>query len=187
MNKKLRSSVAGASIIITITGILSKGLGFFREVIFASLFGLSSDFDIYLVAAVLPLTINTIILYLTQNYLIPSFKDGENQEFIQHNLSLFIFIGVIIAVLLFIFSGPIITLYFQSQNAESVITAVNIFRLYLISIPINCAVSVLIAYQQTHFEFRYPAYSQLLLNLLFILLNINILCRPKYLCYTTGL
>ncbi len=176
MDNKFRSSVAGASIIITVTGLLSKGLGFIREVIFASVFGLSSNFDIYLVAAVLPLTVNTIMLYLTQNYLIPVFNkskyrdDSDYDEIIHHNLFLFISVGIILAVVLYVFSEDIISLYFQSSDTNSVTTAVNIFRFYLISIPINCVVSVLIAYQQTNFEFRYPAYSQLLLNVLFILL-----------------
>ena len=197
MNNKFRSSVAGASIIITVTGLLSKGLGFIREVIFASVFGLSSSFDIYLVAAVLPLTINTIVLYLTQNYLIPVFnkskygKDTDYDAIIHHNLFLFISVGIILAVVLYIFSDAIISLYFQSTDTNSVTTAVNIFRSYLISIPINCAVSVLIAYQQTNFEFRYPAYSQLLLNVLFILLilifsgELNIYAIP--LGYNSGI
>lgn len=176
MNYKFSSSVAGASIIITITGLMSKGLGFFREIIFASLFGLSSDFDIYLVAAVLPLTINTIILYIAQNYLIPAYnknkeiQPGSDNEFIKSNFFIFSSMGIILSIILYAFSEDIISLYLNGQSTNSITTAVNIFRLFLISIPINCAISVLIAYQQTIFEFRYPAYSQLLLNALFIFL-----------------
>lgn len=197
MNKKFISSVTGASIFISITGLFSKGLGFVREIIFASLFGLSSDFDLYLVAAVLPLTINTIVLYIAQNYLIPannkniSMQPGDDNEFIISNFLIFFTLGIILSLVLFLFSKEIISLYLNGQNTNSIATAVNIFRLFLISIPINCAISVLIAYQQTNFEFRYPAYSQLLLNTLFIFFilifakNLSIFVIP--LAYNTGI
>ena len=53
---KFTSTVAGASILLTSMGLLSRGLGMIREMVFASSFGLGEEFDIYLVGAVLPLT-----------------------------------------------------------------------------------------------------------------------------------
>jgi putative peptidoglycan lipid II flippase len=175
MNKKLLSTVAGASIIITITGILSKGLGFIREIILASLFGLSNEFDIYLIGAVLPITINTILMFLAQNYLIPAYnKMKENNfplvnNFVQINLIVFLLGGIILALLLFLFSEVIINLYIQN-SPHSTELALAVFRLFLISIPVTCIIAVLSAYLQIQFEFRYPAYSQLLLNIVFIIL-----------------
>ncbi len=178
MKQKFTSTVAGATIFITITGLLSKGLGFFREIIFASSFGLSSNFDIYLVAAVLPLTLNTVILYLAQNYLIPIYTKSrtsevkESEDFISYNYFIFIAGGLLLSILLFFFSEQIIKFYFQSSNTEVTETASLIFKLFLISIPINASNSVLIASQQVHFEFKSPAYSQLILNFSFIALVI---------------
>ena len=65
--KKFTTTIAGASIFIAVSGFLSKGIGFFREIVIANFFGLSVDYDIYLVGAVLPLTINTILLCIGQN------------------------------------------------------------------------------------------------------------------------
>ncbi|MDR3626627.1 MAG: hypothetical protein P4L45_07330, partial [Ignavibacteriaceae bacterium] len=64
MAKKFTSTIAGASLLITVVGLISRGMGFIREIIFANFFGLSADYDIYLIGTVLPVAINTIIIYL---------------------------------------------------------------------------------------------------------------------------
>ncbi|NUM61450.1 MAG: hypothetical protein HUU44_04770, partial [Ignavibacteriaceae bacterium] len=81
MSKKFTSTIAGASIFISLLGLISRGLGFIREIIFANNFGLEKEFDLYLVGAVLPITINTILLYIGQNYFIPEFQkiNSSNQ------------------------------------------------------------------------------------------------------------
>jgi len=178
--KKFAQSVAGASIFIAFFGFISRGLGFFREVIFASFFGLSEDFDIYLIGAVLPLTINIIILTFGQNYIIPNYSrikqndQSLSQNFIKTNFYFFIFSGILLAFLLYLLSDIILTLYLQQSNSLTKQTAINIFNLFLITIPFNCGISVINAYQQSNFEFRYSIVSQLLPNI-FVLLSLLIL------------
>ena len=98
MKQKFTSTIAGASIFISVIGLLSRGLGFIREMIFANNFGLETEFDLYLVAAVLPITINSIILYIGQNYFIPGFQKSNsvNQEESHkyYNQSFIIFFGL---------------------------------------------------------------------------------------------
>ena len=77
MNRKFTSTIAGASIFITAVLLVGRGLGLIREVIFANYFGLSAEYDLYLVATVLPITINTIILYIAQNFFIPNLTQPE--------------------------------------------------------------------------------------------------------------
>jgi putative peptidoglycan lipid II flippase len=74
MSQKFTSTIAGASIFISVLGLFSRGLGFIREMIFANNFGLETEFDIYLVGAVLPITINNILLFIGQNYFVPEFQ-----------------------------------------------------------------------------------------------------------------
>ncbi len=189
MNNKFTSTVAGATIFIAAFGLISKGLGFFREILFASFFGLSATFDIYLVGAVLPLTINIIILCLAQNYLIPAYNklkeidDILSENFIRANFYFFIFVGIIISGLLYISSDFIIGSYLQNPDPSSKKMALSIFNLFLFTIPINCGVSVITAYQQSTFEFKYAAISQLLLNIIillvvFLLKDIDIYAIP---------
>ncbi|MBS4033797.1 MAG: polysaccharide biosynthesis C-terminal domain-containing protein [Ignavibacterium sp.] len=174
MVKKFTSTVAGGAIFISITGLLSKGLGFFREILFASFFGLQKEFDIYLVGAVLPLTINVIIYYLAQNYLIPAYNNilksnpEKSDSFIHLNLYLFTAAGILISVLLYFLSNIIVDFYLFQAEIYTKHTASNIFRIFLITIPLQSAISVLSAYMHIKFEFRFPAYSQLILNASFL-------------------
>ena len=177
MSKRFASTVAGASIIIIFFTILGRGLGLIREAAFAHQFGLKQEFDIYLIGAVIPAAINSIIIYLGQNYFIPNYKKitfekkgGEGSStFFTSVLILFIAGGFLIAITLFLFSGNIIDMYLGStSNLRSV--AVNIFRLFLITLPLTGAISIISAFLQSEFEFRSPVISQLWLNISIILI-----------------
>ena len=174
MSKRLTSTIAGAFIFITIINILSRGLGFFREMLFANYFGMGYTFDIYLVGAVIPLTINVIMLYFAQNYFIPAYNKVKTSdsfqlgEFFNNILNLFTLGSIILSILLFLFAEPIVGFYLHTSNSESYSIALNIFKIFLITIPINAVISVLIAYHQAEFEFKFPAVSRLLLNLMII-------------------
>jgi len=178
MSKKFTSTIAGASILITIVGLFGKGLGLFREVIFANSFGISVNYNLYLVGAVLPLTINTIILYIGQNYFIPNYNriktESENNagNFVGSTFWIFTSGGIILSLLLLLFSGPFVSLYLKESSSAALSSTTEIFRIFLITIPINAAYSILAAYLQSEFEFKYPAYSQLFLNVSIILLVI---------------
>ena len=43
MSKKFTSTIAGASILITGVGLISRGFGFIREVVYANNFGLQKS------------------------------------------------------------------------------------------------------------------------------------------------
>jgi putative peptidoglycan lipid II flippase len=176
MRKNFTSTVAGASILITVVSLLGKGFGFVREIVFANFFGLNTQYDLYLVGAVLPLTINTIILYLGQNYFIPTYNKTKIEKpegihsFINSTFWSFSSLGLLLAAILFIFSVHIVKFYLHSASVAELNSTVNVFRIILFTIPLNSAYSILAAYLQSEFEFKSPAVSQLLLNVSIILL-----------------
>jgi putative peptidoglycan lipid II flippase len=178
MTKKFTSTIAGASILITGVGLISRGVGFFREIIFANYFGLSSQFDQYLLSTVLPVTINTVVLYIAQNYLIPNYNrlkessSDESIEFLSRTFWSFVLIGFLVFLIFFFFAESIIGLYFSGSDSNSILSTVKIFRIFIITIPLNAAVSVLAAYLQAELEFKFPSFSQLLLNVSVIFLVI---------------
>jgi putative peptidoglycan lipid II flippase len=175
MKDKFSKSLAGTSVFIALFAFFSKGLGFFREILFASIYGLSTDFDIYLIGAALPLTINTIIIYLGQNYLIPSYnkiKEIDRYQainFIQINFYFFIFASIILALSLYLSSGSIVSFFLHDSSHSLIIKASNIFNLFLITIPITGGISVIIAYQQSNFVFKYSVISQILPNIVVLI------------------
>jgi len=176
MSQKFTSTIAGASIFISILGLLSRGLGFIREMIFANNFGLETEFDLYLVGAVLPITINTVLLYIGQNFFIPEFQkinssDTEAaQKYFKQSFITFVAAGAFISILLFFTGDIIINIYMHSASPASREIATQVFNIFLLTIPFSAGVSILSALLQTVYEFKYPAVSLLFLNISIIVL-----------------
>ena len=170
MKRKFTSTVAGASILLTGVGLLTRGLGMVREMVFAGSFGLGEQFDIYLVGAVLPLTIQIIILFLIQNHLIPSYnqllsKSPEQEEdFVRTNFWVFSIAGIVLALILYLSSSFIIKLYLPSSSYLKQEEAKQIFNLFLLTLPVSASSSVLIAYLQNKLDFFTPAGARLSIN-----------------------
>ncbi|MBK9099569.1 MAG: polysaccharide biosynthesis C-terminal domain-containing protein [bacterium] len=175
MSNKFTSTIAGASIFISILGLISRGLGFIREMIFANNFGLETEFDLYLVGAVLPITINTVLLYISQNYFIPEFQkvgSSQSQKYFRQSILIFTVAGLLFTCLLFLASETVVNFYMPSADLNSQETAILVFRIFLITIPFSAAISVLSALLQSLYEFKYPAISILFLNISIIILLI---------------
>ncbi len=176
MSKKFSSTVAGGSIIITLTGIISRGFGFIRELIYATIFGLQANYEIYLVGSILALSINTAVYYLAQNYFIPSYTGysadrKKAAQFLVNTFWLFVLLSFAFALILYAFTPLIINSYMSYEISEHLHqTAYSIFRIFLITIPLNAAYSILTAYLQSKFDFKSPAVSALFLNLTIIIL-----------------
>ncbi len=188
MKVKLFPTFAGAAIFISLAGILSRGLGFIREILFASLFGTSNEFDIYLAGSVLPVIINTSILYLAQNYIVTFYSDQKNEndkkKFFNETFTIFLLGGISLSILLLITSQFIIELQLVNVVKQNKITAKEIFRLMLISIPFNAAFSVIAGFLQAQNRFKRAFGAPLILNLSIILVlillsgNLNIYAIP---------
>jgi putative peptidoglycan lipid II flippase len=191
MNKKFTSTLAGAFIFITILNLFSRGLGFLREVLFANYFGRGIDYDVYLIAAVIPITVNTVALFIGQNYFIPAYHKTKSRnsdstnKFFTANFFVFILIGCLISIVLYFLSETIIDIYLNTDNNSIKEIAVNIFRLFLVTIPFTFAISILTSFEQAEYKFKYPAIGRLFLNL--TILPILIFFTDKFGIYTIPL
>ncbi|MCH7963560.1 MAG: polysaccharide biosynthesis C-terminal domain-containing protein [Bacteroidetes bacterium] len=174
MVDRFTSTASGAFILIMVINVLSRGLGFLREVLFANFFGLGIDFDIYLVGAVFPIMLNTVILYLGLNYFIPTFNrikaTGNSSPESFFKLALFIFTvsGILLSVLIFIFSEVIVQHYLNTSDPLVLEKALSIFRILLITVPLTSAISIITAFEQAKYQFKHPALSRMFLNVTMI-------------------
>lgn len=170
MKNKFTSTIAGASIFIAFISLFVKGLGFLREIIFASYFGTGRDFDLYLVGAVLPVTIDTILLYVGQNYFIPVYNDyidqggKQSKEFLFKTFIRFLLGGVLLSAILFIAANPILEFYAGDSSISNYETIYSVFLIFLCTIPLSAGTSILSAYLQSVLEFRFPSIARLFLN-----------------------
>jgi putative peptidoglycan lipid II flippase len=178
LKKKITYSIAGASLSLVLISILSKGFGFVREIVYAGTFGLSKEFDLYLVSAAIPITINTAVLYIAQHYFVPTYHKiknmSENEAVIFSSRSFYLFLlgGIILGVLLAIFSNLIIGLFISRDQTITFDLSRNLFLLFLISLPLNAGIAILSAYLQSEYRFILPAVLQLIMNIIIILMVI---------------
>jgi putative peptidoglycan lipid II flippase len=176
MSWKLTSTIAGAAAFISAMAIISRSLGFLREIIYANVFGLNKDFDIYLVGAVFPVIINTSVLYLSQNYFIPSYYKislndfSEKKNFFNRNFIAFIFCGIVLTILLFLFKDYIIGNYLWNSDQQTKEISTKIFELFILTIPFNAGYSILVSYLYAESKFIHPSLSQLFLNIPIIII-----------------
>lgn len=175
MVKKFTSTIAGGAIFITLIGLIGRGLGVIRESIFANYFGLSQKYDLYLVAIVFPVTINSIFIYFTQNFYIPKYhqlkieSEEKAKNFTNSVFWFFAGFGILTSVILIIFSDVIINAYVITKDINQINIAISIFRIFIFSIPFGFSSSILSAILQANYEFKFPPFSQLFLNVFIIL------------------
>src|SRR3990170_3955810 len=143
MSEKFASTIAGATILITGVGLVSKGFGFLREIVYANNFGLHSNFDIYLIGAVLPITLNTSVIYLAQNYFIPAYHNklslgkDKAEKFFSNTFWLFVILAGIFSIILFLISPFLIKSYLTNTNPQVHEAVLKIFNIFLLTIPIG--------------------------------------------------
>jgi putative peptidoglycan lipid II flippase len=165
MKNKFTSTIAGASTFITIFGLIRKSSGLVRESLYAN----------YLIAAVFPLSINLVIIFIAQNFVVPNYLREKNKsiasarEFSNSTFWMFGISGLLISLTLFYFSKQIINIYLPNSDIESINQTVLIFRIFIFTIPLNAFYSVFTSLLQSELQFKYPMYSQLLLNLVIII------------------
>ncbi|MDP3683717.1 MAG: hypothetical protein Q8S01_07260, partial [Ignavibacteria bacterium] len=158
MSKKVLSTIAGASLLLVVFNIMGKGLGFVREIIFANYFGLTKDYDIYLIGAVVPVVLNSIILFIGQNYFIPSYQKisienkSECNRFFTISLFHFTLFGSLLTIFFFLYGEQFVG-FFIRNSIEQKSIAVKIFQLTVLTLPFNSAIAILLAFLQANFEF----------------------------------
>ncbi len=178
MKKNYLSTISGATLYISFILILAKGVGFVREIVFAGYYGTGTQYDIYLVASAIPLTLNIVVFFVGQNYFIPALNrisDPDEAKKVQFSKQVFvsyILINFVLTLPMFFFSEWFLKLFFSLPQKESINAPKLIFQILLITIPLSAGISILTSYLQSKLEFKSPAISYLFINISIILLVI---------------
>lgn len=175
MLRKYTSTFLGASLLLTITGIISKGLGFVREMLYANNFGVSHTFDVFLVSIALPTVINASFIYICQNYFIPQYNRQKNsagfneKELFTRNIFFFLTLGLIVYLLMLLFNDAIIDFYLSGTASGIKTLASDLFVIFIITIPLNAVFAISSAFLQAKYDFLSTALSYLIVNLTIII------------------
>jgi len=133
-----RQNVAQSAAMISIFTLLSKFLGFIREVMIASKYGSGMETDTYFVAMTATVIIMGTLGSALNTTLIPIFSEIKSRggrkaqrAYLNNILNLVIFITVILAILAFIFSPVLIRILAKGFEGEQFELAVRLNRIGL--------------------------------------------------------
>lgn len=176
MKYKFFITIAGASILLSFLSIISKGIGFIREIIYAHNFGLSPDYDLFLSSTALITVFQIVFIFFIQHYFIPAYNrikinsEERANEFFNYIFWWSIIIGILLVLLLFLFSKPIMYSYLSGVNNSRINRGLVFYWIFLLTIPFNNGISVVSAFLQSKFSFIYPAVCQILINVIVIII-----------------
>lgn len=176
MKSSTAYSIASASLALSSLTLLSKGIGFIREMMYAKTFGLSYDYDLFLSSTALISVINIAFIFLIQHYFIPAYNrlkyetPQSGDDFFSYTLWWAIIFGIILSFFLYVFAKPLLYYYQPGINQTKLEMGIKIFSIFLLTIPVNNGIAVISAYMQAKFRFIYPAASQIMLNIIVIVL-----------------
>ena len=135
MTKKQK--VAQSAAMIAVFTLISKGLGFLREVMIASKFGSGMETDTYFVAMTATVIIMGTLGTALNTTLIPIFSEiGENsgrraqRRYLNNVLNLVVLITIILAIIAFLIS-PLIRVLAKGFKGEQFALAVRLNRIGL--------------------------------------------------------
>ena len=178
------SKVAKAAVGLMIVTILSKIIGFAREQVLSFVYGASMYTDIYFVTMNIPNVIFAAIGAALSTTFIPLYCDinsnlGEKKslKFTNNILTIVFIICIVIAILGFIFTEPLLKIFAFGFEGERLAIGIKFTRILIFSVVFIGISNVLTAYLQVKNNFTIPGLISFPQNIIVI---ISILLSAKY-------
>jgi putative peptidoglycan lipid II flippase len=170
-----KQTVFQASVILILATLVSRGMGFVREIVIAHSFGASSNYDVYLVAITFPVVICSLLVYAIPHVFIPIYLrekvtagDESAWSFAWNFLNIFGVLFFFISLFLFILAPFIVKYYAPSFGTEQVAEAIALLRIACIIVFFGGIFVVLKSILNANKHFLLPAIAPLFLNVFVI-------------------
>lgn len=164
------------TILVIILTLVGKVLGFIREMILASLYGVSDISDAYLMANNLPAIVFTMIATAFVNGFIPMYLETEKakgrlaaNQFLNNVLHTMFAICAVICILFLLFTEQSIRLLLPNANMAQLGYTILFSRITILSIFFTCVYQLFQGYLQIQGSFVIPLIFGLVLNCIFVL------------------
>ena len=168
-------TITRATIGIVLLVLVSKGIGFIREIIVAYRFGTGIDYDVYLIGVAVPIAVYTLSNYAFSNLFIPRYglavsaddKPGALRTlWADFNLSLVSALGV--TALVIVLATPIVRMIAPGLDASRLADAVFITRISSAVIVLAVLEAFFRSVLNAEKSFLIPAAGPLLANVIII-------------------
>jgi len=151
----MKNLAKSASVILAVH-LLSKGLGFVREIALAYRFGTSYIVDVYTTCISLPTIIFAIYSYGFSESYIPIYtrvKREEQNAFFSNVLTILFLLSILMATLCTALSGELALLLAPGFSGDAHTLLIQFVRLISLLLPILTTFSMLSAHVQAHEDF----------------------------------
>jgi putative peptidoglycan lipid II flippase len=169
-------NIANSVFIIVIFSIVSKILGFLRELLIAQKFGADGETDVFFVSlAAVSIFISMTTISINRT-LIPVLSEieakngkGDKKKHLNNFLNITIVISILLVLITLLASPFIIKVMAFGFDEEQFRLAVSLLRIGIPAIIFSCIIGIFRGYLQSEFRFIESALSQLPFNGIYIL------------------
>lgn len=178
------SNTAKATFLLMIATVISKVLGFIRELVLASSYGVSIYSDAYIISMNIPLVICSTIGLTICTIFIPLYieinsKNGKMGalKFTNNIFNIVFIMSIFLIILGVIFMEQLVTIFAIGFKDEVLNITVNFSRILMLSILFTALGNVMTAYLQSHNNFIIPGIISIPKNIIVIC---SIILSVKY-------
>ncbi|WP_195335640.1 murein biosynthesis integral membrane protein MurJ [Paraclostridium bifermentans] len=157
------SNLAKSAFWLMVVTMLSKVLGFGREIILGYFYGTSAYSDVYIVSMNIPLVIFASIGVALGTTFIPLYQEilnskGEERalKFSNNVMSIVVILSIILGVLGFIFAEPLVKLFAMHYTGEKLELAVKFVRIMIGGVVFIGLSNLMTSYLQIKGDFTIP-------------------------------
>lgn len=169
------SKTAKAALWIMIATMLSKVLGFFREVVLAGFYGTDKYADVFLLTLNIPGLIIAVVGSAMATIYVPIYfetreKHGEESaiKFTNNMLNITALIAIVIAILGLLFTEEFINVFAGGFEGEKFTLAVNFTKVMIIGVIFLSASKILSSFLQVNENFAIPSLMGIPYNIIII-------------------
>lgn len=168
-------NVKKVAVLIMICTILSKILGFGRELVLAYFYGASSISDAYLISLTIPGVIFSFIGTGITTGFIPIYTDILNQKtekeanaYMNNIINILFVVSTIIVILTLVFTEKIVKLFASGFYGETLKLTVEFTKIYIFGIYFSGIIHIFTGFLQINNKFTLPAIIGVVFNIFVI-------------------
>lgn len=165
-----------AALTIMIVTVISKFLGFGRELILSGFYGATSVTDAYLISTLIPGQVFQLVGTAIATGFIPMFNkieklegSREAEEFTNNLINAVLLISTFVVIFGFVFTGPLVKIFASGFEGETLDLAIKFTRISIFGVYSTGVIYVLNGFLQIKGNFAVPAAVGLPLNIIMII------------------
>ncbi len=170
MSKKTKATIG-----LMVVTILSKFLGFGRELVLGAIYGATSYSDIYITSMNIPTILFSSIGTAIATTFIPLYYENRNSggdkksiQFTNNILNVVLLLGLILSILVFIFAKPVVNIFAMGFDGDKLRYAVEFTRIMIFGGLVVILSNVITSFLQTKDSFIIPGLIGLPFNIIII-------------------